>query len=57
MLDPCLAAILSQWFVAINAESLLECRRKMSSLKAQADHSVVIIFWAAAAIAVAGQEI
>lgn len=51
-------AILSHWFMAINAESSLEVLAKnKASLKAQADYSVVIIFWAAAAITVAGQEI
>jgi hypothetical protein len=53
-----MAMILSQCFVAINAKSLLEVPTKdKASLKAQPDHSVVIILWAAAPIAIAGQEI
>jgi hypothetical protein len=52
-----LAAILSQWFVAINADCLASAGERLALFKAQADHAVVIVFRAAAAVAVAGQEI
>ena len=53
-----MAAILYQRFVAINAQSFVRrVSERYGLLKAQPDHSIIVIFRATAAIAIAGEEI